>query len=262
MSEELNMRDDSAREASMNRERELATAFVDLADTYAPGFDPLRLFQRLVHTCRGLLDVDAAAVMIADARGTLKTMAATEEQAAFIELMQMQTGSGPCMDCYRTGEGRSVPDIAAERARWPEVVAAMSDAGYRSLHTLPVRLHDRTLGALTLLNTATGDLPDGDLDLAQALADCATLALMHWATEPRGDDVVTRVQSAIAAKSALETAKGMIAAYHGLPVHEAGRLLADYANGHGVSLADTAQALVGRTMELAVVLNGNKTAGH
>ncbi|MEU3859750.1 GAF and ANTAR domain-containing protein [Streptomyces sp. NPDC028722] len=263
MNEELNMRDDSAREASMNRERELATAFVDLADTYAPGFDPLRLFHRLVHTCRGLLAVDAAAVMIADARGTLKTMAATEEEAAFIELMQMQTGSGPCMDCYRTGRARRVPDIATERERWPALVPAMSAAGYRSLNTVPVRLHDRSLGALTLLNARTGHLPDGDLHLAQALTDSAALALMHWPTEPRGDDVVTRVQSAIAAKSALETAKGMIAAYHGLPVHEAGRLLADYADGHGVSLADTAQALVGRTMELAVILDGNEneTAG-
>src|SRR4051812_1297801 len=108
----------------MNRERELATAFVGLADTYASDFDPLRLFDRLVHTCRSLLGVDAAAVMIADVRGTLKTMAATEDEAAFMELMQMQTGRGPCMDCYRTGEGRSVPDITAEEERWPELVAA------------------------------------------------------------------------------------------------------------------------------------------
>ncbi|MEU9229354.1 hypothetical protein AB0D40_33980 [Streptomyces massasporeus] len=82
----------------MNRERELAKAFVDLSDTYAPDFDPLRLFHQLVHSCRGLLNVDAAAVMVADARGTLKTLAATEDGAAFIELMQMQTGHGPCMD--------------------------------------------------------------------------------------------------------------------------------------------------------------------
>ena len=237
----------------MNRERELATAFLGLADTFAPDFDPLRLFDRLVRTCRSLLDVDAAAVMIADARGTLKTMAATEDEAAFIELMQLQTGRGPCMDCYRTGEGRSVPDITAEAEHWPQLVAAMADAGYRSLHTVPVRLHDRSLGALTLLNARTGDLPGGDPHLARALADSAALALMHWSAEPRGDDVVTRVQSVIAAKNVLEIAKGMIAAYQGLPVNEAGRLLAGYADRHRVSLAATAQALVERDLELADV---------
>ncbi|MFG2794754.1 GAF domain-containing protein [Streptomyces sp. NPDC048419] len=259
MSERLSMRKDTAGEASMNRERELAQAFVGLADTYAPDFDPLRLFDRLVHICRRLLDVDAAAVMIADARGTLKTMAATEDEAAFIELMQLQTGRGPCMDCYRTGEARGVPDIAAEGERWPTLVAAMADAGYRSLHTVPVRLHDRALGALTLLSARTGDLPGGEFDLAQALTDSAALGLMHWSAEPRVDDVVTRVQSALAAKSVLEIAQGMIAAYHELPLREAGRLLTDYAEQHRVSLAATAQALVRRDMDSAAILE--ETAG-
>ncbi|GGW67600.1 MULTISPECIES: GAF and ANTAR domain-containing protein [Streptomyces] len=239
----------------MNRERELAQAFVDLADTYASDFDPLVLFSRLVHTCRGRLEVDAAAVMIADGRGTLKTMAATEDGAAFIELLQTQTGRGPCMDCFRTGEARGIPDITAERDRWPKLVPAMLDNGYRALHTVPLRLHDRPLGAVTLLNARVGNLSDGDAHLAQALADSAALSLMHWSTEPaRVDDVITRVQSAIAAKTALEIAKGMIAVYGNIEVGEAGRRLTDYARHHRVSLADTAHALVSRTMDPTVIV--------
>ncbi|MFE6485409.1 GAF and ANTAR domain-containing protein [Streptomyces sp. NPDC057757] len=241
----------------MNRERELAKAFVELADTYAPDFDPLHLFDRLVHGCRQLLDVDAVAVMIADARGTLKTMAATDDEAAFIELMQMQTGRGPCMDCYRTGQAHSIPDITTERDRLPTLVTAMSVAGYQSLHTVPVRLHERLLGAVTLLNARTGDLPENDLSLAQALSDTAALSLMHWPTEPRSDDVTTRVQSAIAAKATLEIAKGMIAAYRDVSVGQAGRILAAYAGRHRVSLAETALALVKRTMEPSRILDAS-----
>ncbi|MEU2421925.1 GAF domain-containing protein [Streptomyces sp. NPDC007851] len=213
----------------MNRERELAKAFIDLADTYAPQFGPLYLFNRLVRSCPRLLEVDAAAVMIADARGTLKTMAATNEEAAFVELMQLQTGRGPCMDCYRTGRARGIPDITSERERWPELVTATTEAGYRSLHAVPVRLHERTLGALTLLNTRPVRMAPDELDLAQALTDSAALSLMHWATEPRPDDVITRVRSAIAAKATLEIAKCMIAAYHDMTIPQAGRLLADHA---------------------------------
>ncbi|KAA0940481.1 GAF and ANTAR domain-containing protein [Streptomyces apricus] len=256
MSEHLSRYDDTAGEASMNRERELAKAFVDLTDTYAPDFDPLRLFDRLVHACRTLLDVDAVAVMIADARGTLRTMAATEDGAAFVELMQMQTGRGPCMDCYRTGRGAAIADIRAESERWPELAEAMAEAGYRSLRTVPVRLHERVLGALTLLTTRTGDLTGADVHLAQALADSAALGLMHWSAEPRRDDVVTRVQGAMAAKTLLEIAKGIIAAHHRVPMSTAGRLLADYADRHRVSLIMTAQALVEHDMEPADICEG------
>ncbi|MFJ8940395.1 GAF and ANTAR domain-containing protein [Streptomyces sp. NPDC102365] len=261
MSEHVNRDDDIAGEARMNREREreLARTFVDLADTYAPDFDPLRLFDRLVRACRSLLDIDAAAVMIADARGVLKTMAATEDEAVFIELMQMQTGRGPCMHCYRTGESVSVRDIRTEADRWPALAGAMAEAGYRSLHAVPVRLHERGLGALTLLNARPGDLSGGDLNLAQSLADSAALGLMHWSAEPRGDDVVTRVQSAMAVKTVLEIATGMISAYHRVPMNTAGRLLAGYADRRRVSLSATARALVDQDMQPADVLEG--TAG-
>jgi GAF domain-containing protein len=240
----------------MNRERQLAQAFVVLADTYAVGFDPLHLFHCLVHACRDLLDVDAAAVMIADARGTLRTMATTDEDAAFAELLQLQNGQGPCMDCYRTGEPVSVPDIAAEYGRWPKLATAMIESDYGSLQAIPVSLHARPLGALTLLRRSPGRLAEDDVHLAQALADSAALALMHWSAEPeRLDEVITRVQSVIASKATLEIAKGMVAQYAGTTIGEAARLLSAYASGHRVRLTDTAHALVNRGLTLDAVVD-------
>ncbi|MFD8301668.1 GAF domain-containing protein [Streptomyces sp. NPDC059690] len=248
-------RDHEAGEASMNRERELAQAFVALSDTYAAEFDPLSLFRRLVHTCRDLFDVDAVAVMIADARGGLKTMAATDEDAAFMELLQVQSGEGPCMDCYRSGEPTSVPDIDAEHERWPALVTAMTAVGYRSLQAIPMRLHERSLGGLTLLRRRAGHLAADDVHLAQALADSASLGLMHWSTEPaRADDVVTRVQSVIAAKATLDIARGMIAEYAGSTVGEAARILDVYVGRRRVRLTETAYALVTRALDPADVL--------
>lgn len=132
--------------------------------------------------------------------------------AAFAELLQLRTGHGPCMDCYRTGESVSVPDSTTEQERWPKLVAAMAENGYESVQAIPVRLHERPLGALTLLRQRSGHLVEDDVHLAQALADSAALGLMHWSTEPaQVDDVITRVQSVIAAKATLEIAKGMVA---------------------------------------------------
>ncbi|MGW6486783.1 GAF and ANTAR domain-containing protein [Streptomyces sp. NPDC055056] len=245
----------------MNREQQMAKAFVGLADTYAPEFDPLHLFNTLVHACREMLAVDAAAVMIADARGGLRTMAATEEGAAFIELLQMQTGRGPCMKCYRTGQTISVPDVTAEQERWPYLATGMAEAGFRALQTIPVSLHNRHLGALTLLKASAGALEEADVRLARALADTAALSLMHWSTEPtRSDDVITRVQSAIAAKTTLEIAKGMLAEYANIDVAEAGRRLTGYAGRNRVSLAATAQALARRNMDPTAILGEYSTS--
>ncbi|HEY8982764.1 MAG TPA: GAF and ANTAR domain-containing protein [Streptomyces sp.] len=237
----------------MNRERQLAQAFVSLSDTYARDFDPLRLFHQLAHTCRELLDVDAAAVLVADARGVLRTMATTDDDAAFSELLYLHNGHGPCVDSHRTGEPVAVDSAAS--ARWPKHAAALSDAGYGALLALPMRLHDRPFGALMLLRAAEGRVGDDDTHLAQALADLAALAFMHWTPEPAPfDDVVTRVQTALAAKATLETAKGMVAESAGTTVPEAARLLTGYARRHRVRLTDTAQALVARTMSPSAVL--------
>lgn len=245
----------------MNRERQLAQAFLALSDTYAAEFDPLHLFHSLVHACQDLLDVDAAAVMIADARGGLRTMASTDEDAAFTELLQLQSGNGPCMDSYRIGEPVSVPDIAAERERWPELATVMIGAGYACLQAIPMRLQERPLGALTLIRRQPGRLNDDDVHLAQALADSAALALMHWSTEPaRADDVITRVQSVIASKATLEIAKGMIAQYADTTITEASHLLTAYARQRRLRLSETVQALVNRDMHPAAVAEAKPRA--
>ncbi|MFF9814651.1 ANTAR domain-containing protein [Streptomyces sp. NPDC014006] len=67
------------------------------------------------------------------------------------------------------------------------------------------------------------------------------------------------MQSALGAKATLEIAKGMLAAYAGISVPEAGRHLSDHAISRRVSLADTVNALVNRRMELESVMSGPLT---
>ncbi|KAB1139496.1 GAF domain-containing protein [Streptomyces luteolifulvus] len=65
--------------------------------------------------------------------------------------------------------------------------------GYRAVHALPLRVQHRTIGAVNLLLGRPGALPESDLSLAQALADVAALALVHWTPDPlRPTDIDTR----------------------------------------------------------------------
>jgi transcriptional regulator with GAF, ATPase, and Fis domain len=233
----------------MTREQRVSSAFVALADTYDAEFDALSLFHGLVKHSVSLLDVEAAGVLLEDGRGGLRVMASSSDEADLLEILQLQSESGPCMDCWRDGVPVLATDLEREKERWPELVPFALAFGYRSLYTAPLRLQDRVVGAINLFRAETGPPPEADRHLAQALADVATLALMHSSTEaPRPDDVLTRVQGAVSAKTTFEMAKGMLAQFAGVSPGEAAAMLRTYTRLRRVRLTDTVLALVSRAL--------------
>src|SRR5207249_12271165 len=110
----------------------------------------------------------------------LRVVAASSEDAEFMELLQLQNEQGPCLDCLRTGTSVSVPDLAAAADRWPTFAAAAEQTGaFRSVHALPLRLRREAVGALNLFHHTAGPLPEADLLLGQALADVAAIGILQ-----------------------------------------------------------------------------------
>jgi hypothetical protein len=182
-------------------------------------------------------------------------MAVTDDGAALFELFQLQTGQGPCMDCYRTGEPVDSADLGVDTVRWPRLAPLAVTAGYRAAHAVPLRVGHQTLGAVKVLLSTPGGLAADELRLVQALADVATLALIHYNPEPtRFSDVLTRAESVLAAKATVEMASGMLAEHGRLTPSEALRVLRAYCAGNGGRLSATAQALVRRELALTAVL--------
>src|SRR4051812_8712373 len=148
------------------RADELARAFVELAGALANGYDVVELLDRLVQHCVHLLAVDAAGLVLADAGGALKVMAATSEQARFLEVLQLHADSGPCLDCHRTGQPVNVDDLTAEAGRWPGLADTAQRDGYRAVHAIPLRFQEQTLGAMNLFNLKPGGLGGTDRSIA------------------------------------------------------------------------------------------------
>jgi hypothetical protein len=59
------------------REAVLVDAFATLADSLVAGFDVIELLQTLVETCRSVLDVQEAGILLADEDGDLDVVAST-----------------------------------------------------------------------------------------------------------------------------------------------------------------------------------------
>jgi len=166
----------------LTREEKLLQTFAELADTLVAGYDVVDLLQTLVESCADLLEVDAAGILLADEQGELDVVAATSEASRIVEVMQLGAEAGPCIESYRTGEVVSVPDISQSPDEWSAFRASARDQGFAAAFSVPLRLRDTTIGALNLLREAVGQLQEQDIRAAQALADVATIGILHERT--------------------------------------------------------------------------------
>jgi GAF domain-containing protein len=223
----------------------LSETFVELADSLVTDFDVIDFLHLLTRRCTQLLDVSAAGVLLADAAGNLRVMAASNEQVRLLELFQLQNDEGPCLDCVRTGEVVHVPDIRAAAGRWPRFSRALIESGFHSVEALPMRLRSETIGSLNLFNVAgISSLSSEDRHIAQALADVATIGILQQRTVQRSSVLAEQLQLALDTRIVIEQAKGVLAEYGGVPVDVAFDAMRRYARGRNARLGDVAEALV------------------
>ena len=233
-----------------DREAQVSRAFVALADTLVEDYDVIDLLDKLAGYSADLLAAHAAAVLLADPRDQLQSVAASSEDASVMELLALDADDSPCVECYRTVMPVRVPDLERARAWRPRFVAAVDGAGaFRSVHALPLRLRGHAIGVLTLLHTDPGRLPEDDLALGQALADVATIGVLSERAVRHGEVVTEQLQTALNSRVLIEQAKGVIAQRVGLSMDEAFTLLRDHSRHHNLRLTELARQIVARELD-------------
>jgi transcriptional regulator with GAF, ATPase, and Fis domain len=198
-----------------------------------------------------LLKVDAAGLMLADQRGSLQVIASSSEQSRLVELFQLQNDQGPCLECYRSGRPVSEADLAAAGQRWPLFAPAAAGAGFAAVQALPMRLRDEVIGAMNMFMHAPGRLDETGLQVAQALADVATIGLLHERNLRHQEVLAEQLQSALNSRIAIEQAKGVLAQRLGVDMGQAFSLLRDQARAQNRRLAELADAVAGGSEDMA-----------
>lgn len=232
------------------RETRLAATFVALADTLVADYDVVDMLQTLVDACADLLDASAAGLMLSDDRGELAVVASTTEENKLVDLMQVQSGRGPSLECFEKGVMVEISDIASSDGRWPDFRESALDQGFKALHVVPMRLRSTTIGVLNLFRGEPGVLGETDTTLAQGLADIATIGILHERAIRESDIAQAQLQYALESRVRIEQAKGVLSQVHGLDMDSAFRMLRQYARNNGLPLRDVAQQVVDRSLSI------------
>jgi GAF domain-containing protein len=226
----------------------LLELFATLADTLVDDYDTVELLQTLVESCQELLDVEAAGLLLADEHGDLAVVASTGEESELVETIQLAAEEGPCIEAFRTAEVVSVPDITAAPDRWNRFKAAALEQGFASTYGIPMRLREETIGSLNLLRSEHGELNEPDLRAAKALADVATIGILHERALRRSDVTRRQLQSALNSRVTIEQAKGVLAHTHDMSPEDAFGLLRGYARSNSLPLSSVAERVVRREL--------------
>ncbi|HYB15069.1 MAG TPA: GAF and ANTAR domain-containing protein [Streptosporangiaceae bacterium] len=229
------------------RERLLAHAFVRLADTLVDEFDVVEFLHGLSVDSVEIIGAEAASVMLADPHGGLRLVASSEERMRVLELFEIQSAQGPCLDAF--GTGQAVQATAAEsRRRWPVFAPRASEAGFQAMCAVPMRAHTDTIGALNLFRGNDEPFSDAELEIARAMAQVATIALIQERAIRERSLLAEQLQTALRSRVVIEQAKGMLAEHLSTTVDEAFRLLNRYARDHNRRLTEVARDVVDRKL--------------
>jgi transcriptional regulator with GAF, ATPase, and Fis domain len=238
----------------------LSETFVELTDTMVADFDVIDFLHVLTTRSVELLDVSAVGLLLADPRGELRVVAASSEAARLLELFQLQSDQGPCLDCFRSGQPVAAVSLSADQ-RWPRFAAAAGQAGFSAVQALPMRLRDQVIGALNLFRVAAGAFDADVVRVGQALADVATIGLLNERSMRRRDTLNEQLQTALNSRVVIEQAKGKLAGRLGIDVDQAFMLLRDQARNRNQHLSELARAFVDDTQAVTAPAGGSARPG-
>ena len=223
----------------------MAQVFVELADTLVENFDVVDFLQTLTDRCVEVVGTTASGLMLSDQRGGLQVMTATMQRARLLELFELQTQQGPCIDCFNTGNALTNIDLTQPEAykKWPTFTLAAAEAGFGTNHALPMRLRGQVIGTLNLFSDQPVRLSDSDLTVAQAMADVATIGLLHQRNTHEQTVLSEQLQTALQSRVLIEQAKGALAAHTNLDVNQAFHKMRAYARHNRQTLTDVAEAI-------------------
>lgn len=174
--------------------------------------------------------------LITLSRGQLVPQATTGSPPQFLDQLQQKLGDGPCIIAAQQQAVISIVEVRDDE-RWPDFSAEADNLGVRSMLCVPLWVHERCLGTLSLYAAEASAFTDHHERVTRLFATLAALAL---AEAQRTDEMHT----AVASRDVIGQAKGILMERHRITADTAFRQLSNASQDCNIKLTTVAQHLI------------------
>lgn len=203
-------------EALEARSDDVALAMHELAHLLVSEEDVPTTLQRVADlAARVIDDCDAAGVTLVAGNGSYETAAYTADRTLAVDIGQYKRGVGPCLTAI--AEKRVVRfDIEDAAQLWPDFVADARANDVRSFLAAPLLVNGSAIGALNLYSAKPSGFTALDDVLIALFTGQASVAVANARVYSDAVRLTDQLRDAIASRSVIEQAKGVLMARHGV----------------------------------------------
>ena len=200
--------------------------------------------QQLSELATGAADQPISCGITARRDGQPLTVASSDHQASMLDESQYTGAGGPCLQTLATGQTTLIEDIDQE-IRWPRYVASAKAAGLRCSLSLPLTVDHTTVGAMNLYGFAALGIFTGEVRRrCELFAAQASGALQLTLGRVADREVLDQVDQALASRSIIDQALGIVMGQQRCTAEEAFALLRMRSQSSQMKLRDVAAELV------------------
>jgi GAF domain-containing protein len=199
--------------------------------------------RRIVSSTHDLFAVDGAALMLVDGELALRNAAVSDERLQQLEALQVQYGHGPCISAFQEKELVSCEDLMHDE-RWKEFSVEAVAAGMRAVLASPIPYASDAIGVIAVFSAKSHAwTPEGELAV-MSFTDLAALAIATTLQSQERGEIADQLQHALATRSVVEQAKGVLMGREALDPRQALEKLRAQARSSRRRLADVAAEVV------------------
>lgn len=196
---------------------------------------------------------DAAGVLI-ECGVTLRrrkrsaTIAGSSERAALLDKLEQALGDGPCITALNAMKPVVLPDVETD-TRWPDYQKVLAENGCRSVLGVPLALDENQSAALNFFAAEPHVFAPNVISRAEGFADLAGRALRLALRIADAQTLADDLRAAMANRTTIDLACGVIMAQNRCSQEEAMALLAKASSHRNQKLRDLAAGVLGRVSD-------------